>query len=91
MPQMLTDMLNLRGDQDTDETRLQLALLGFISRPKVCDLVIADQRVSRISGGDVTDLQGSGQADGFLNKSFESHQLTASVRWIWKTAQAVML
>jgi hypothetical protein len=51
MQQMLTDMLNLRGYQVTDDTRLQLALSGFINQPEVCDLVIADQSVSRISGG----------------------------------------
>jgi DNA-binding response OmpR family regulator len=91
MAQMLTDMLNLRGDEVTDEIRLQLALSGFICEPEVCDLVIADQSMSRISGKDMIDLQGNEQADGFLNRSFESHQLTASARQIWETAQAVML
>jgi uncharacterized protein YutD len=51
MPQMLTDVLNLRGYQVADKTWLQLELSGFISQPKVCDLVITDQKMSRISGG----------------------------------------
>jgi hypothetical protein len=51
MPQMLNDVLNLKGDQVNDKTWLQLALSGFISQTKACDLVITEQRMSRISGG----------------------------------------